>query len=72
MKSKKDSQYINTMSKNPAFWRGPLYFNRKDPRLVIPKLYPSMEWTFNFASPGAYIFIAALICLVVIVKLISK
>ena len=47
------------MSKNPAFRRGPLYFNMKDPRLVVPKLHPSMEWTFNFASPGAYIFIAA-------------
>jgi uncharacterized membrane protein len=60
------------MSKNPAFWRGPLYFNRKDLRLVDPKLHPSLGWTLNFASQGAYIFIAALICLVVIVKLISK
>jgi uncharacterized membrane protein len=72
MKSNKDSQYLNTMSKNPAFWKGPLYINRKDPRLIVPKLHPSLGWTLNFASPGAYIFLAALTVVIVIVKLISK
>jgi len=58
------------MSKNPAFWKGPLYFNRKDPGLDVSKLEPSMGWTLNFACPGAYIFLAALIALIVIAKLI--
>jgi uncharacterized membrane protein len=72
MKLKKDNQYLDTMSRNPAFWKGPFYFNRKDPRLMVPKLHPSMGWTLNFANPGAYVATASIIGLIIIAKLIVK
>jgi uncharacterized membrane protein len=72
MKNKPDQQFLDTMSKDPGNWRGPFYFNRKDPRLMIPKLHPSLGWTLNFASYFAYVAIAALIAVVIIVEIISK
>jgi uncharacterized membrane protein len=67
-----DKQFLDTMSKDPGNWRGPFYVNRKDPRLMVPKLHPSLGWTLNFASPRSYIAIAALIAIVIIISLISK
>jgi hypothetical protein len=32
---------------------GVLYFNRKDPRVIVPKRYRLMGWTLNFARPMA-------------------
>jgi hypothetical protein len=29
------------------------YFNRKDPRIIVPKRISSMGWTMNFARPMA-------------------
>ena len=51
------------MSKDPGNWHGPFYLNQKDPRLIVPKQVPALGWTFNFASPLAYLtlFIVALI-----------
>lgn len=65
MKKKPDPNYLNQMSKNPNNWRGPFYFNRKDPRLIVPKLNPSMGWTFNFASPYTYLLIIAVVLIIV-------
>ncbi len=65
MKTKHDKEFLNTMSKNPNNWRGIFYFNRKDPRLTVPKLYPSMGWTLNFASPYSYLFIIAIILIII-------
>jgi uncharacterized membrane protein len=64
MKTKLDQAILDSMTKNPSNWKGVLYFNRKDTRLIVPKLYPSMGWTFNFASPYPYILI---ICIIVII-----
>lgn len=63
MKSKIDREILNRMSKDPGNWHGPFYLNRKDPRLIVPKYNPALGWTFNFASPYAYLtlFILALI-----------
>jgi uncharacterized membrane protein len=55
MKTKLDRQILDTMSKDPGNWKGPFYFNRKDPRLLVPKFYPALGWTLNFASPYAYL-----------------
>jgi len=68
MKFKPDHSIPNSMSKDPGNWRGVFYFNKKDPRLVVPKLYPSMGWTFNFASPYPYLAIICIIAIVVISK----
>jgi uncharacterized membrane protein len=72
MRTKTDKQFLDTMSKDPGNWRGPFYFNRKDPRLLVPKLHPSLGWTLNFASPGSYVAIGALIAIIIIIGLISK
>ena len=65
MKKKYDQEFLNNMSKDPSNWNGPFYFNRRDPRLMVPKLHPSMGWTLNFASPMAYIAIGLLIAMIV-------
>jgi uncharacterized membrane protein len=72
MKIKKhDNDILDSMSRNPDNWKGILYFNRKDKRLVVPKLYPLMGWTFNFACPYAYLLVAAIILLVIVFQYIA-
>lgn len=66
MKPKLDKLFLDTMSKNPSNWKGPIYFNRKDPRLMVPKFDSSLGSTFNFASPYSYITIVAIIAIIVL------
>ena len=68
MKQKYSQEMLDAMSRNPANWRGVFYFNSKDPRLVVPKINPSLGQTFNFASPYAYITIIGIIIVAVIAK----
>ena len=70
MKTDLDKQFLDTMSKDSGYWKGPFYYNRKDPRLMVPKLHPSLGWTLNFASPYAYLTLIALIGVVIVVTLI--
>jgi len=72
MKIDKDKQILDAMSKDPSNWRGPFYYNRKDPRLVVPKLQPYLGWTFNFASPYSYITMIAVIVICIVVSYLSK
>jgi len=65
MKTKLDQAIFDSMSKNPNNWKGIFYFNRKDPRLIVPKLYPYMGWTFNFASPYSYITMTCIILIII-------
>lgn len=71
MKTKLNEQIMNTMSMDPGNWKGPFYYNRKDPRLMVPKLYPSLGTTFNFASPYSYITLATIILIIIMVKLFT-
>ena len=66
MKQKYTQEMLDAMSRNPANWRGVFYFNRKDPRLVVPKINPSLGMTFNFASPYAYITIIGVVLVIVL------
>jgi uncharacterized membrane protein len=66
MDTKSERERLDSMSKNPANWKGIFYFNRKDPRLVVPKLYSSMGYTFNFASPYAYTIIVGIVLIIII------
>ena len=43
---------------------GVFYFNRKDPRLTVPKL-SGLGWTFNFASIYSWLLIIALVLIIV-------
>ncbi|MCD4835186.1 MAG: hypothetical protein K8R31_15415 [Bacteroidales bacterium] len=71
MKNKLDNNILNNMSKDPGNWKGPFYINRKDPRLSVPKQDPSLGFTFNFASPFAYLAILAIIIILVVFALLS-
>jgi uncharacterized membrane protein len=72
MKTKPDKQILDEMSKDPGNWKGPIYFNRKDSRFLVPKQYPSLGWTFNFANPYAYIILGACIIIVIVINIFSK
>jgi uncharacterized membrane protein len=53
------------MSSDPSNWKwGLLYVNKKDPRLIVPKL-SSFGWTFNFASPYSYITMILIIVIAI-------
>ncbi|WP_203532607.1 DUF5808 domain-containing protein [Draconibacterium halophilum] len=58
MKPRKE--LMETMHKDPSNWRGLFYFNRKDPRLTVPKIN-GLGWTFNFASIYSWLIIVAII-----------
>jgi uncharacterized membrane protein len=65
MTTKLDQAILDSMSKNPNNWKGIFYFNRKDPRILVPKLYPMMGWTCNFAHPYSYIAMGCIILIII-------
>jgi len=66
MKTKFDREILDAMSKNPNNWKGVFYFNHRDPRLVVPKRYPSLGWTLNFASTNAYLLMIAIVLIIIV------
>ena len=71
MKKKPDQQILDAMSRDPGNWKGPFYFNKKDPRLRVPKQNPMMGWTYNFASPFAWVAIALIVAVIIIMAVIQ-
>ncbi len=65
MKTKLDEQILEAMRKDPGNWKGPFYYNRKDPGLTVPKLSSNMGMTFNFASPYPYITIIGIVIIII-------
>ncbi len=65
MKKKLSDEILDAMSRNPANWKGVFYVNRKDPRLIVPKINPQLGWTFNFGSIYSYIAIILIIAIIV-------
>jgi uncharacterized membrane protein len=72
MKTNYDKQFLDEMSKDPGNWKGLFYFNRKDPRIFVPKLNPSMGWTLNFASPYAYFTLIGIVLVIIVVQVFLK
>jgi uncharacterized membrane protein len=72
MKPKLEEDVLDAMSKNINNWKGVIYFNRKDTRLMVPKRYPSLGWTLNFANPYSYIALILLALIVIIATLLAK
>lgn len=72
MNKKPDKEILNAMSNNFSNWKGPIYFNRKDDRLTVPKRNPALGWTLNFANPYAYAILIVLIGIVVVLKYFIK
>jgi uncharacterized membrane protein len=71
MRTIPDKQFLDTMSRDPGYWKGPFYFNRKDPRLLVPKLHPSLGWTLNFANRVSWIAIIALFGVVIVISILD-
>jgi uncharacterized membrane protein len=48
-------------------WKS-FYFNRKDPRILVPKRLRILGWTFNFAHKESYLAVLLLlvVCLILI------
>jgi len=65
MKAKSGKEIRDAMHKNPENWKGIFYFNRKDPRLVVPKFYSQLGWTLNFASPYSYLLIMVIVSIII-------
>ena len=68
MNKKLNKEILDEMSKDLSNWKGPVYFNRKDYRLMVPKRSPAFGWTINFANPYVYIIIIAFILIVIVSK----
>jgi|NGEPerStandDraft_6_1074524.scaffolds.fasta_scaffold23038_3 uncharacterized membrane protein len=55
MKTKLEKAILDSMSNNPNNWKGNFYYNPQDPRILVRKINPRMGWSYNWASPYAYI-----------------
>jgi len=69
MKKKVEKEIAGSGSKNPNNWKGVFYVNSKDPRIVVPKINPSLGWTLNFGHKVSYLGII-LIILIIIASLV--
>lgn len=56
-------------NQNPNNWKGVFYVNRKDSRVIVPKLNPALGWTLNFGNPITYFGIVAIVLIIVVFKL---
>ena len=65
MKTKLDKEIINSMTKNPNNWKGIFYVNGRDPRIIVPKLNPSLGWTLNFGNKYAVIGMALIVLIII-------
>ncbi len=54
-------EYLDQMNRNVDNWRGPFYYNPKDPRVFVPKFTKWMGYTLNFANPYSWLVLVALI-----------
>ncbi len=70
MKTKFQKQILAEMRNNPANWKGFFYFNRQDQRVFVPKYYPILGWTLNFANPYTYYTLIGIIIIYVVSSLI--
>jgi len=70
MKDKLDQFELDRMWKNLDNWRGPFYFCRKDPRILVPKIGSPYSWeiTLNCANPYTYIIIIGIVLIAVFSK----
>ena len=69
MNDKAKKENFDIMSKNPNNWKGIFYVSRKDSRIIVPKINPSMGWTLNFGSIYAYLGLVAIILIIITLNL---
>lgn len=56
----------NTREKEPAIWEYLVYFDRNDPRIIVPKKNKTMGWTLNFANPFSYLILSIIVVIIVL------
>ncbi len=71
MKNRIEKELLDRMHKDPSNWRGTFYVNRKDPRLIVPKIN-SLGMTLNFASPYSYVFIILVVAIIIASQYLLK
>ena len=47
------------------------YYNKKDPRVRIPKRYRYFGWTINFARPYVWWCIGIIVAIVIVAKILT-
>lgn len=52
-------------------FRDELINNKRDPRLLIPRPFPRVGWTFNFAHPLTWIFLVVLAITLIAITLLN-
>jgi uncharacterized membrane protein len=61
MKTKLDNGTLYSMCNNPINWKGRFYVNPKDPRVFVPKIKSTYDWSLNFAKPISYVLITSIV-----------
>lgn len=71
---KPDKETLEKWHKDPNNWKlGIFYYNRQDPRGMVPKRIEWAGWTINFANTKAVLlFVAMLLFFIFVVTLISN
>ena len=65
MKKKVEKENYDSMNKNPNNWKGIFYVNSKDPRIIVPKINPSLGWTLNFGHKTTYLGILVIVLIII-------
>jgi len=53
-------------------WSDPIICDKKDKRLLIPRPYPRVGWSFNFGQPLIWVFLLTLIVVIVACAILLK
>jgi len=68
---KRKKEFLENMHKDPSNWKANFYFNRKDPRLTVPKIN-GLGWTLNFGSTYSWVFIIVVVLIIVVSHFLLK
>jgi uncharacterized membrane protein len=73
MRPTSNQQELDNMRRDPRNYKwGIFYFNRRDPRFILPKREPSLGFTVNFAHPLAYLVLLSILIFAVCMGNIGK
>lgn len=70
LKNKKTSPE-NNETVNTDHWVGLFYVNRNDKRIFVPKRVVGMGWTMNFGNPYSYLFLIAIVVIIILMNHLS-
>ncbi len=73
MSDKPSQEQLDRWHSDPSNWRAfGFYFNPRDPRVWLPKRFPVMGWTLNFAHQQAWWWLIALLSLPLLLYFVAK